>query len=63
MNNLNDLWIKIKEELRNEVSESVFDDYFLNINEIYKEQNNNLYLVVENSFYKKKKVVTIKITT
>ena len=51
MNNLNDLWIKIKEELRNEVSESVFDDYFLNINEIYKEQNNNLYLVVENSFY------------
>ena len=54
MNNLNDLWIKIKEELRNEVSESVFDDYFLNINEIYKEQNNNLYLVVENSFYKKK---------
>ena len=53
MNNLNELWTKIKDELKNEVAESVFDDYFLNINEIYKEQNNNLYLVVENSFYKR----------
>lgn len=54
MLNANAIWIEIKNKLRNELEESVFDDYFLGIGEVYKEENNNVYLVVENAFYKKR---------
>lgn len=49
-----EVWNKIKQRLENSLESYVFEDYFSNINEIYKEQNNNIYLVVENAFYKKR---------
>lgn len=49
-----EVWIQIKERLKNSLEEYVYEDYFSNVNDIYKEQNNNIYLVVENPFYKKR---------
>ncbi len=49
-----EVWSKIKERLKNTLDEYIYEDYFANVNEIYKEQNNNIYLVVENPFYKKR---------
>ena len=49
-----EVWSKIKERLKNTLDDYIYEDYFANVNEIYKEQNNNIYLVVENPFYKKR---------
>ncbi|MCR5741249.1 MAG: chromosomal replication initiator protein DnaA [Gammaproteobacteria bacterium] len=49
-----EVWKEIKERLRNELEESIFEDYFSGLDEIYKEENNNIYLIVENAFYKKR---------
>jgi len=49
-----EVWLDIKKRLKNTLEEYIYDDYFSNMNEIYKEQNNNIYLVVENAFYKKR---------
>lgn len=48
------VWSEIKEKLRSELDSSTFEDYFASVNEIYKVNNNCIYLVVENMFYKKR---------
>lgn len=50
--NLASVWNDIKQRLKGELDSEVYDSYFSQINEIYKEQNDNVYLVVENAFYK-----------
>ena len=54
MRDVFEIWEEIKSKLKLEVEESVYEDYFAGITKIYKEQNNNIYLIVENAFYKKR---------
>lgn len=50
--NAAEVWSNIKNRLKNELDSEVYEGYFAPITEIYKEQNNFIYLVVENEFYK-----------
>src|SRR5574344_308152 len=50
--NAAEVWSNIKNRLKNELDSEVYEGYFAPITEIYTEQNNFIYLVVENEFYK-----------
>jgi len=47
-----DIWNSIKEQLHQELGQDVYDSYFSQIDTIYKEQNNLIYLIIENYFLK-----------
>lgn len=48
------LWQQILGELQSIYTQETYDDYFSNLNEIYKYQNNHIYIVVENEFTKRR---------
>lgn len=47
MEDANSLWLKVKEELKSSVEEKSFNDAFANMNEVFKVQNNYIYLVAK----------------
>ena len=52
--NILQIWDEIKAQLKLEVNPDIYENYFARMNEIYKVNNNSVYLVVENAFYKKR---------
>ena len=47
-----EIWNEIKNKLKSELDQEVFDGYFSNINKIYKTAGDIIYLVVDNFFIK-----------
>ncbi len=47
-----EIWNRIKTILKNELDQDVFESYFESINEVYKEQNNTIYLITDSLFTK-----------
>lgn len=47
-----EVWKDIKIRLKEELDADIFDTYFSGINEVYKESNNLIYLIVDNLFIK-----------
>ena len=45
-------WNRIKSILKNELDQDVYESYFESINEVYKEQNNTIYLITDSLFTK-----------
>ena len=48
------LWQQILGELQSIYTQETYDDYFGNLNEIYKYQNNHIYIIVENEWTKRR---------
>ena len=51
MQSYQEIWNEIKQQLKNELDQEVFDSYFSSIDKIYKVNGNLIYLVVDNSFF------------
>ena len=52
MQSYQEIWNEIKQQLKNELDQEVFDSYFSSIDKIYKVNGNLIYLVVDNFFNK-----------
>jgi len=48
----NEVWLEVKEQLRQELEQDVFETYFEPIKSVYKESGNLLYLIVDSAFLK-----------